>query len=104
MSCANLACNIHAIPEAGRARYRALVEAIQLFTMRRDEMDNGYRFELDGAGISLNDLAEWMSWERHCCPFLQIELAISGESPNWALTLTGGDGVKEIVASAFPAR
>lgn len=51
MSCVDLACNLNAIPEGDRARYRALIEAIQSSTVRRDELGNGYRFELDGAGI-----------------------------------------------------
>ncbi len=51
MSCVDLACNLNAIPEGDRARYGALIEAIQSTTVRRDELGNGYRFELDGAGI-----------------------------------------------------
>ena len=104
MSCVDLACNLNAIPEGDRARYRALVEAIQSSTVRRDELGNGHRFELDGAGISLTDVAAWMSLERRCCPFLRIELATSGDRCNWVLTLAGGDGGKEIIDFGFPAR
>ena len=104
MSCVNLACNLDAIPAGERAQYRALVKAIGSAAVRRDELENGYRFELDGSIVGLQAVAEWISLERHCCPFLRIELATSGDCPNWMLTLTGREGVKEIIDFAFPAR
>lgn len=104
MSCVNLACNLNAIPDAERARYRALVDAIQSATVRRDGLGNGYRIELDALGVSLADVTEWICLERLCCPFLRIDLASSGHRQNWTLTLTGGEGVKEIIDLAFPAR
>jgi hypothetical protein len=59
------------------------------------------RYESTSKGIALAQLAEWISFERKCCPFFKFEIELEPESgPVW-LSLTGRAGVKEFILAAF---
>jgi hypothetical protein len=49
------------------------------------------------------EVAEWMALERLCCPFLTLELSLSGRQSNWQLALTGPEGTKAFLLSEFGA-
>jgi hypothetical protein len=53
--------------------------------------------------MSLTELAEWMTMERLCCPFLTLQISASGNQPDWLLTLTGPEGTKPLLDAEFPA-
>jgi hypothetical protein len=47
---------------------------------------------------SILTAAEFISRERLCCPFFDMELAVSGaDGPTW-LRITGGEGVKDFLS------
>jgi hypothetical protein len=68
---------------------------------RREETADGYTFHLDGQPISLQEVAEWISFERLCCPFLTLQLTASGTGSTWLLTITGPMGVKALLELQF---
>jgi hypothetical protein len=98
-----LACNLKAISATERPRYNDLVKRLRLAVRERREMSDGYMFRLDADTISLTEVAEWMSMERRCCPFLNFQLSLSGNQDDWQLTLTGPKGVKDIITQELPA-
>jgi hypothetical protein len=55
---------------------------------------------LEERAISLGETAEWMSFERKCCPFLAMRMEVTG-GPGITLALTGPDGVKAILQAAL---
>jgi hypothetical protein len=65
----------------------------------RRELLTGYAFRIDAAAISLRDAAEWIEMERKCCPFLTLQLEVSGTERNWWLKLSGPPGAKAFLAS-----
>jgi hypothetical protein len=71
---------------------------------QREEISNGYTFRLDGKAISLTEAAEWMNMERLCCPFLTLQLSVSGNDTGWNLTLAGPEGIKPLLDAEFPRR
>jgi hypothetical protein len=95
-------CNLLAISAAERPRYKELVERVREAMRQREEITSGYRFRLDGATVSLTEIAEWMNMEGLCCPFLTLERSVSGNSADWALTLTGAEGTKLLLDAEFP--
>jgi hypothetical protein len=101
-----LVCNLNAIDAAARPRYKDLVKQLHgsMRENRCEELPDGYAFRLDSKGITLPEVAEWISMERLCCPFLTLELAASGNRDEWVLKLTGPAGVKAILEAAFPIR
>jgi hypothetical protein len=70
----------------------------------RSEIANGYSFRLDSNTITLPEVAEWITMERLCCPFLTLQLSVSGQQQHWILILTGPEGVKPIIEAEFPTR
>jgi hypothetical protein len=94
-----IACNLKAIRAAERPRYNDLMKRA---SRGRSELSEGYVFKLDAALISLPEVAEWMTLERLCCPFLTFQLATSGKQGDWLLTLTGPTGVKLLLEAEFP--
>jgi hypothetical protein len=98
-----IACNLNALDPALRPRYNDLVRRLRTAMRERSELPNGYTFRLEGASITLPEVAEWMSMERLCCPFLSLQLSALGNQTDWLLNLTGPDGVKPILEGAFPS-
>ena len=95
-----IACNPKAIPEGDRPRYKELTGKLRSAAVGRREMENGWVLRLSSR-ISLAETAEWISFERRCCPFLTFELSTSGASEQHALRLTGPGAAKQIIESAF---
>src|ERR1700712_3890060 len=83
------ACNLKAIRAADRPRYTELVKRVRAAVADRREISNGYAYQLDSQAVTPPEAAEWMSMERLCCPFLTLQLSVSGRQPHWLLTLTG---------------
>lgn len=77
----------------GKQMYQAIQEVRELF--------NGYAFRLPSDAAMLMVIAEDLSIERLCCPFLlfTLEIAPAG-GPLW-LSFTGGEGVKEFLRFSF---
>ena len=60
-------------------------------------MSNGYEFRLADSPLLLSQLAEFVSLEKLCCPFLNFAIEVEAEGgPVW-LCLTGRDGVKAFI-------
>jgi hypothetical protein len=69
--------------------------------LEKKELADGfsYRFSLDR--ISITELAQLITVERECCPFLRFDLQLEpGEGPVW-LKLTGPDSTKDFLNSIF---
>jgi hypothetical protein len=61
-----------------RPRYNDLVKRLRSATRDRRELPDGYAFKLDSKAVSVPEVAEWISMERLCCPFLTLQLSASG--------------------------
>lgn len=96
------ACNLKAISAAERPRYSDLMKRLRSATRERSELPDGYAFKVDSKTISLPEVAEWVSMERLCCPFLTLQLSASGDQADWTLKLTGPKGVKPLLQAEFP--
>lgn len=100
-SATTIACNLNAFDAAERTRYNELVKRVRDAIGRRTEVSDGYAFELDGKRITLPETAEWMGMERLCCPFLTLQLRVTGTEDHWLVTLTGPAGAKALLAGTF---
>jgi hypothetical protein len=98
-----LACVIAAISPSDRVRYQQLVRRAVAAIRDSRELENGFVFRIDSQSVSLPEIAEWLGMERLCCPFLDMQLAVSSGESDWTITLTGPPGVKEILEAAFEA-
>jgi len=92
-----LACDMTAIPVEQRPVH--LTKSRELFSKIQEtrELSNGYEFRFADESEVLKRLAEFVSLEKLCCPFLRFEIEVEAESgPVW-LRLTGREGVKEFI-------
>ena len=92
-----LACVAGAIPAEVRPTHFERIA--RLFTMNRErlDLDDGLAFRFDG-GL-LIEVAEFVSWERLCCPFLRFTFDVrAGDGMLW-LRLQGPPGTREFLAA-----
>jgi hypothetical protein len=92
-----LACDMTAIPAEQRPVH--LAQSRELFSQIEEtrELSDGYEFRFAGEQNVLQWLADFISLEKLCCPFLSFVIEIEAENgPVW-LRLTGREGVKEFI-------
>jgi hypothetical protein len=93
------ACNMSALTSDERAHHRDLSQTLFAAVKEKRDLPDGYGFLLPPA--ELMTLAEWVSFERRCCPFLTFEIEQSrDQGPLW-LRITGSDGAKPFIAAEF---
>jgi hypothetical protein len=96
-----VACNLGAIPEGQRARYQSLLKQLRSALRRQEELPEGFVYRVDTSRVALPEVAEWITLERLCCPFLSFGLEVeSGGEPR--LRLTGPAEAKAILLEEFP--
>ena len=96
-----IACNPKAISAEQKPRHSALTKRLHTAARGTQDLPDGYAILLDSKAITLPEVAEWISMERLCCPFLIFQLSTSGNQTEWTLKLTGPAGSKRILEAAF---
>ena len=92
---APFACNLNAMNREERQRYGVLVQKMRKAQVGQKELANGFEFSIDPKRFSLVELAEWITYESKCCPFLTFGVTVDGGDVR--LALTGEKGVKEFL-------
>ena len=67
----------------------------------QSEVSDGYTYALDTKKVALPEVAQWITMERLCCPFLAFQLEVTSKG-DLRLTLRGPEGVKAILREEFP--
>jgi hypothetical protein len=81
-----------------------VLEQLQKSVREVKEVANGYAFRYPAEISILLLLAEFISLESRCCPFLDFALRVKTErGPAW-LTVTGPDGVKEFLEQSWVSK
>ena len=92
-----LACDMTAITPEQRPQHLATSRELFSQIQKFHELPNGYEFRLAEGPNLLSKLAEFVSLEKLCCPFLNFVIEVKAEGgPVW-LRLTGRDGVKAFI-------
>jgi hypothetical protein len=80
-----------------RARYRDVTQQMRAATPVIEELADGYalRFGMDSSLCLV--VAEFITLERLCCPFLDLMLEVAREGGPMQLKLTGSEGVKQFL-------
>src|SRR5580704_6012740 len=98
-----LACNLDAISASDRPRYNELRRMLAASVIGKREVPDGVAIKISADRMALTQLAEWISFERKCCPFFEFKIEVAPDSgPVW-LSLTGRVGVKEFLAQTLGA-
>jgi hypothetical protein len=92
-----------ALDAAQRERQHELMKRFRASLQETQGLQDGYTFRLPADAATILDIAEFITIERLCCPFLTFEIEIGpAGSPLW-LRLTGRPGVKEFIEMEFGA-
>ncbi|HLY27215.1 MAG TPA: hypothetical protein VKQ72_12795 [Aggregatilineales bacterium] len=92
-----IACDPTAIPAEQRDQWAASGKLVFAAVEEVREFPDGYGLRLPADSAMLLKVAEYISNERLCCPFLRFEIDIQpNRGPIW-VRLTGGEAVKEYI-------
>jgi hypothetical protein len=95
------ACKVAGISAEQRPRYMALAKKLVSAKQEVRELADGYAFRFSVEATTIQDLAEFIAYERLCCPFFDLELVVEREGgPVW-LRLRGREGLKEFIRTEF---
>jgi hypothetical protein len=103
MSDVTYECRLDVLDGAERTRYATLRASMRAAAQETKELGDGYAVRIRSDAAVFLDVAEWITLERRCCPFLTLGLDWSASDAVW-LRLTGGAGVKSFLAGALAAR
>lgn len=84
---------------AERQRYETLREQLGRRRLGTQQLPDGIAVVYPGERDVFLDVAEWITLERRCCPFLSFSLEFAADSPSIRLRLVGGDDVKRFLQS-----
>ncbi len=97
------ACRANALDKAQRNRQQALLETVRRTALAKHDLPDGLGLTFPADAALFVELAEWVSLERRCCPFLAFALEWKVDD-SVAVRLTGRPGVKEFIAAEMGVR
>jgi len=92
-----IACDLHKLTGAERSREQSLLTEIRDAALELRDLPMGYALRFSGDSATVLKLAEFITLERVCCPFLSFELRCESERGSVWLNLTGREGVKQFL-------
>ena len=94
------ACDLKALtPEQRKLHQKLSHDLGSAVTMRR-ELPDGYTFRIDSAKMPVVDIAQWITFEHRCCPFVVFRLEVQRDEIV-SLSLQGVAGVKKFIETEF---
>lgn len=82
-------------------RRSGLLRKVSQAVLEVKELEDGYAYRFPSDGIWINELANLITLERQCCPFLKFSIQLEpGDGPIW-LELSGPEGTKDFLSSLF---
>ena len=98
------ACNRAALTAQARKRhFDELSPALRARKKSIRELRDGYEFEFPNDTATFQLVSEWVTGERLCCPFFDIDVHVEREHGHLWLRLTGREGVKQFIRADFAA-
>ncbi len=93
------ACQMNALDQRQRGRYNTITRTLKEARQELRELDDGYAFRLKAESNLILDAAEFIVYERLCCPFFDFELFVENADDSLWLRLRGQEGIKEFIQS-----
>ena len=92
-----IACDMSVLSPSQRETHLATSRELFSKTDAIRELPHGYEFQLAGDPNAIMKLAEFVSLEKLCCPFLNFAIQVEAEGGPVRLRLTGREGVKAFI-------
>lgn len=95
-----VACNLSVFNHDEYQRYQELRKELTL-NVQHKELSTGYALLYPNDPQLLMKIAEWVSFENRCCPFLTFTLHAQGNKQQIQLDITGSEEVKTLLQHEF---
>jgi hypothetical protein len=92
---------MNALSQTQRERYKEVIRNLDENRQAVKELPDGYAFRYKTESELIQDAAEFIVYERLCCPFFDFELAVERDSDRFWLRLRGEEGIKEFIRYEF---
>lgn len=92
-----IVCTPGALTIAQRERYMAVRARLDGFRRGLDDLPDGVGLRFSAEAKSVLVLAEFITLERLCCPFLRFSLEVRPGADEVRLLLTGREGVRHFL-------
>ena len=92
-----IACDLTAIPADQRAGHESLAASVLAAVKELQALPNGYAFRLPTDSPMLLKAAEFIAYERLCCPFFAFHIEVEPHGGAIWVGLSGVEGVKAFV-------
>lgn len=96
-----IACNLNALTAEQRKRHAELGKSLKESVKEIQELPDGYAFRLPDDTKTILATAEFITYEKLCCPFFKFNLEVESDSKSMWLKLTGGEGAKQLLKTGF---
>jgi len=93
-----VACDLTVLDPNQRERHEDLLQGLFGGVRVTREIIDGFSFEFSDSPGLLVRIAEWMTLERLCCPFLRFRLEVIPPLGEMRLSIAGPSGTKELMA------
>ncbi len=98
------ACDRSALtPQQRKRHFDELSPALRARKLSIRELHDGFEFEFPPDTTTFQLVSEWVTGERLCCPFFDIDEHVEREHGHLWLRLTGREGVKQFIRADFSA-
>jgi hypothetical protein len=82
-------------------RRHSVLQKLRHSVIEVKELSEGYAYRFPPDDVLIAELAQLVSLERRCCPFLRFGITVEpGDGPLW-LEMSGPQGTKDFLASVF---
>lgn len=98
---AALACDMSAMTPEQRKRHTELYRILRRIVRKVEELPDGFELGFARADLICIDLAEFITLEQRCCPFIHFSLDLAADGGPIHLRMTGREGVKDVIREEF---
>ena len=95
------ACNMKALTPEQRKEHQKLSKELDSAVTGLHELPDGYALQINSAKLPLVGIAQWITLERRCCPFLRFRIDVETTDETVSLSLQGAPGVKKFIEMEF---
>lgn len=92
-----IACDMSVLSPARRETHLATSRELFSRVQAIKEVVDGYEFQIVDEADAILKVAEFVTLEKLCCPFLNFTIDVAAEGGPVTLRLTGREGVKDFI-------